>query len=172
ACPRVPPSRANEAERGRCRGDGERGRHALAHPPSARMRKGGGWRALACLHPARTHAPFLRVWGVRPKGKGRAGEIGRAAAACPRTHPYVGMGGAAKGEGVGPKAKGRRALVRTPSTRMGWRGQEKGAGKGRGDGVPSCAPPFLVRPLSALERGGGQCGGKGRRGRGRLTPAR
>ncbi|KAH9010419.1 hypothetical protein EDB84DRAFT_1543174 [Lactarius hengduanensis] len=32
------------------------------------MRKGGGWRALACLHPARTHAPFLRVWGGAAKG--------------------------------------------------------------------------------------------------------
>ncbi|KAH9000022.1 hypothetical protein EDB86DRAFT_2828075 [Lactarius hatsudake] len=197
------------------------------------MGKGGvGW----------WHAPFLRVWGGATKGvpggvvpsctpswEGRAGERGRATAACPRTHPFCGNGrrgqggrGGTEGEGAAcPHAhpfhangEGRRrgerrqrTLVPTPSVRMGREvpgreGEVGGADRGqgepgvtarRGSGVPTHVPSTrhghggkgggdvrgrerggqgltLVRPLSALKWGGGQCGGKGGRGRGRLTP--
>ncbi|KAH8984083.1 hypothetical protein EDB86DRAFT_2833647 [Lactarius hatsudake] len=96
------------------------------------------------------------------------------------------VGGADRGQGeLGVTARrGSGVPTHVPSTRHGH------GGKGGGDGVPSCAafPPerggtdrgagegkrraetYPSAPLSALKWGSGQCGGKGRRGRGRLTP--
>ncbi|KAH9050490.1 hypothetical protein EDB84DRAFT_1449218 [Lactarius hengduanensis] len=122
---------------------------------------GWGWRALVCLLPTCTGA-------ARPMGEGG---VGWRAFACPP--PFLeepgreGEGGGgvpsyapllcewvAKGDGVGLKARGRRAL----------RGSE---GKGRGS-MPSCAPPFYTR------RGGGhgQCGEREDKGGGDLPCVR
>ncbi|KAH9014982.1 hypothetical protein EDB85DRAFT_2028193, partial [Lactarius pseudohatsudake] len=237
ACPRVPSSRTYGGGNGKDgAGGGVPSRAPFPRTGGARPMGKGGVEVAACRGRRVLMRPFMGR-----EGPGREG--GRRRRALVRT-PSVGMGGAAKGEGVGPKAKGRRALVRIPSTRM-----EKGGAEGRDGGVPLCpllpcewegrcgergrggrrgqgagrtggdrekgqrrahARPFhtartwgkgrggrralvrrlsartgwrgqrvreggaavsaLVRPLSALERGGGQCGGKGRRGRGRLTP--
>ncbi|KAH9017031.1 hypothetical protein EDB85DRAFT_1897815 [Lactarius pseudohatsudake] len=183
ACPRAPPFHAN-GEGGGVRGDRERGRHALAHPPSARMGKGGAgggvpsrapfphvpghgqWGRVA-LGGVLSHAPFLRVRGGAAKGEGEV-----PGASCPRA-PLHGKGGA-----------GERGRV--------WRGQGGRGGRRRGGGdLPSCAPflrsngvavnagereegatylvgrwPILLRPLfdangAGMAGGGGGRGGKG-----------
>ncbi|KAH9014385.1 hypothetical protein EDB85DRAFT_2029781, partial [Lactarius pseudohatsudake] len=210
ACPRVPSSRAYGGGNGEGWGRGV----AFPHVPPSRVPGGRGQWGRGCRGASCPDAPL--------HGKGRAGERGRAAAACPRTHPFCGngrrgqggrggrggveaaypcahsfrangkggagregeVGGADRGQGEpgvttkgqrrahacpfytartwGKGRGGRRALVRRLSARTGWRGQRVREG--------GAAVSALVRPLSALERGGGQCGGKGRRGRGRLTP--
>ncbi|KAH9017155.1 hypothetical protein EDB84DRAFT_1522488 [Lactarius hengduanensis] len=154
------------------------------------MRKGGGWRALACLHPAHTGRgangegmpPSCAYGAVRPKGcrgcralvrpfMGREGperEGGRRQRALVRT-PSVGMGGAAKGKGwEGRGERRRRTLVPTPSVRMGREvpgreGEVGGADRGQG-GLGVTARRGSGMPTRVLPHGNGH-GGKGGGGR-------
>ncbi|KAH9008266.1 hypothetical protein EDB84DRAFT_1551552, partial [Lactarius hengduanensis] len=160
-CPRVPPSRAYGAERG-CRGRrGERAACPRAPPFRA---NGEGWGpGVACprVPPSRAYAcPFPARTGRRgQRGREAPGREGEGSGGVPLYAPLLcEWAGRSRGKGWDRRRGGGGAD----------RGQgEAGEGEGPGgDGVPSCTPPFLVRPLSALERGGGQCGGKGRRGRG------
>ncbi|KAH9083945.1 hypothetical protein EDB83DRAFT_2309821 [Lactarius deliciosus] len=172
------------AGRGGVGGDGESGRHALAHPPSARMGKGGGpgW-ACPCVPPTCTY-------GAGRGGVGGDGESGWYAlahplprewgsegppVACPPVPPsHTYRGGAANGAGVGLGATGRGGRVPsvTPSMRMGKGGigrraharpfhaartWGKGRGRGRGgDGMPSCAA--FPRERGGTDRGQGEGG--------------
>ncbi|KAH9041968.1 hypothetical protein EDB84DRAFT_1642466, partial [Lactarius hengduanensis] len=166
ACPRVP--RADGAGRGGVGGSGEGGRHALAHPPSARMGKGGAGDRV----PSRAPLPRVRGGAANGRrevpgascpraplhGKGGGGERGRGRGRRRRAlvcTPSVRMGGAAKGEGVEPKARGRRAIVRRLSARTGWRGQRVSQGKGRGAACPR-APPLSTREGAAVSAGEGK----------------
>ncbi|KAH9047210.1 hypothetical protein EDB84DRAFT_1435010 [Lactarius hengduanensis] len=133
--------------------------------PSACMavkggQRGEGRRALVC--------PFT------PRGKGGTGdgegaasplprERGTAAAACPRAARTGEREGAKEGGGTwGGGRKGGTTCPRAPPFCAG--GVARTGGKGGGG---QCRRGkrrgglTLVRPLSALERGGGQCGGRG-----------
>ncbi|KAH8981949.1 hypothetical protein EDB86DRAFT_2834650 [Lactarius hatsudake] len=130
--------------------------------------------------PRGSRAIPLSAW---PSGKGPG-------AACPRAYPFCANGeGRGRGEGAAARTGGRERRGTGETRRTGGsvivhRTRMDTWGKGRGwGGVPSCAAfPHeqgvlegkrrgltYVCPLSALEWGGGQCGGRGRRGRGRLT---
>ncbi|KAH8989493.1 hypothetical protein EDB92DRAFT_1817160 [Lactarius akahatsu] len=147
ACPRVPPSHMYQG--GVAKGEGEvPGASCPRAPlhgkggggadrgqggPGATVRRGGG---------VPTCVPSM--WHGHGGRGGAGGEWGTAG---PPTLPFRANGVAREG--------GRHALVRPPFLHaMGQRSvRERGRG---GQGLT------LVRPLSALERGGGQCGGKGR----------
>ncbi|KAH8998379.1 hypothetical protein EDB86DRAFT_2828625 [Lactarius hatsudake] len=113
--------------------------------------------------------------GRRGQGAGRTGGDREKGQRCAHTRPFHTARTWEKGRG------GWCALVCCLSTRTRWHGQRVREG--------GSMPPFLhakgrsvrgrerggrgltlVCPLSALKWGGGQCGGKRRQGRGRLTP--
>ncbi|KAH9011749.1 hypothetical protein EDB85DRAFT_2225552, partial [Lactarius pseudohatsudake] len=101
---------------GRCRGNGERGRHALARPPSARMGKGGG----AGVAPSRASIPRVRAGVAQEKGRAGGGmpsctplprEWGRVRpGVCPRVSPSRAYGAGRGGVG-GDGERGRHALA-------------------------------------------------------------
>ncbi|KAH9009662.1 hypothetical protein EDB84DRAFT_1546198, partial [Lactarius hengduanensis] len=164
ACPRVPPSCAYGVARpkgggeGRCRGRRGQGAACPRAPPFRANEEGWGrgWRALACPLPARTGA-------ARPMGKGEGrgrGERERGGGGVPSYAPRLSEWAAwPRGKGWGPKASGRRALGRTPSTRTGVaRTEGKGGGsvrgRGRGGrGLTSCARFLLASNGAAVNVG-------------------
>ncbi|KAH9083949.1 hypothetical protein EDB83DRAFT_2309823 [Lactarius deliciosus] len=158
----MPPFRAKGLARTRGKGGGGGGGGVHSRAPGLRVQGG--------MHSVR---PLLREWGRVASGSvpmcvpstwhghgGRGGAGGEGGTACPRAPPFR-ANGVARTEG-----KGRGARPRAPplSTREG-AAVSVGEGKRRAGTYPH-APPFCAR----TGRGGGQCGGKGRRGRGRLTP--
>ncbi|KAH9002776.1 hypothetical protein EDB86DRAFT_2827154 [Lactarius hatsudake] len=131
------------------------------HPPFHMAKwEGAGGGVPSCV-------PLLREWGGEGLGRGGSGadrgegapgdggdkENRRRRDRTPHANGYMG-----EGEGMGG-----RALVRRLSARTRWCGQGRSVLEGKRRGLT------YVCPLSALEWGGGQCGGRGRRGRGRLT---
>ncbi|KAH9024445.1 hypothetical protein EDB83DRAFT_2320065 [Lactarius deliciosus] len=191
ACPPMPPSRTywGGAANGAGVGLGATGRggRVPSVTPSARMGKGGVGR--------RAHArPFhtARTWG-KGRGRGRGGDSMPSCAAFPRERGGADRG---QGEGGTPSCAppfytrrsgsqcgggeeegwdlpscapflrsngaGRRSMRGKGKTREGKTDPARDEGKGRGVGRGFT----LVRPLSVLERGGGQRKGRGRQGRG------
>ncbi|KAH9011219.1 hypothetical protein EDB84DRAFT_1445290 [Lactarius hengduanensis] len=165
------------AVKGGAGGGRERGRPSCAPLPRKRGREGPG---VACprVHGGQGGAtgrgaacPCVPLYA---KGKGGTGdgegaasplprERGTAAAACPRAARTGEREGAKEGGGTwGGARKGGTTCPRAPPFCAG--GVARTGGKGGGG---QCRRGkrrgglTLVRPLSALERGGGQCGGRG-----------
>ncbi|KAH9010997.1 hypothetical protein EDB85DRAFT_1901427 [Lactarius pseudohatsudake] len=158
--------------RGGVGGDGERGRHALAHPPPPPREWGRVGPRAACPLPART-GPFMGREGPGREGEGGGGVPSyapllcewAAAAAHPRAPPFRANGVARTEEkGRAQEAKGRRALCATYLRAKGAAAVNAGERVGeRGVGLPSCdANGVGVGVHTHLQEWRGERRGKGR----------